>query len=203
MTLYIDNLVSEGLLDHKAHRIQTLVTTVGASTLTLTLASEAAHVFTGSTAGQIVKLPDATTLEIGFRYQFNNDSTQNVAIQDSSEIALVTIPSSYRAFFVLTSNGSAAGEWSYTLTPKVTNLPLYKAGVVDAISFTGNPKTAAVLFTTAFPTTDYTVTVTGTDGRSWIVTNIATTGFTISAQANAALTGSVYWQATLVGESSY
>ncbi len=329
MTLYIDNLVSEGLLDHKSHRTQTLVTTVSAGTLTLTSTSESLQVFTGTTSGQIVKLPDATTLSVGYRYQFNNDSTQNVAIQNSASTQLLLLASTQRAFFLLTNAGTAAGTWSYivvnklpatpeqflvtypgtglsvdytggnanfdgsftqvaggsialpasttdgwiyvdidgvvkatasipnnaltlykftTSTDTVTslsdyrddydqnlvwgvvgdvaavrynstanagtlekyaradhthaaNFPLYKSGSVAQGSFTGNPKTAAVTFTTAFPSTSYAVTVTGSDGRSWIVTNITTGGFTINAQANQDLTGPVFWNATLIGES--
>lgn len=329
MTLYIDSLVSEGLLDHKSHRTQTAITTVSASTLTLTAASECFQVFQGTTAGQVVKLPDATTLTVGYQYLIHNDSTQNVAIQDFSGSSLLLLSTTNRAFFILTATGTAAGTWSfyalnkypstaeqflctypgsglavnytggyvhfnnvYTTvaggsvtcpsnttdgwiyvdidgTVKATasvpnnavplykftssasaitsladqredyeqnlvwgvtgdlsavrynssanggslekyaradhthaaNFPLYKAGSVVAGSFSGNPKTASVTFGTAFPSTSYAVTVTGTDGRSWIVTNVTTSGFTINAQANTALTGPVYWQAHLIGES--
>ena len=82
-----------------------------------------------------------------------------------------------------------------------STLPLYKSGSVAAGSFTGTPRTAAVTFGTVFPGTTYTVSITGTDGRSWFVTSLAASGFTISSQANAALTGPVYWQATYIGES--
>lgn len=329
MTLYIDNLVSEGLLDHKSHRTQTGITTVSSGTLSLVSTSESIQVFQGTTSGQIVKLPDATSLTVGYRYQFNNDSTQNLAIQDAASTQLLLLAAAQRAFFILVDAGSAAGTWSYavvnklpaspeqflvtyggsglsvdytggnanfdgsftqvaggsislpasttdgwiyvdidgavkatasipnnalplykftTSTDTVTNLqdfrddyeqnlvwgvagdvsavryntsaaagnlekyaradhahaanfPLYKAGSVAAGTFAGNPKTAAVTFTTAFPSTNYVVTVTGSDGRSWIVTNLTTGGFTINAQANQSLTGPVFWNATLIGES--
>lgn len=81
------------------------------------------------------------------------------------------------------------------------NMPLYKAGSVAQGTFTGNPKTAAVTFGTVFPSTSYVVTITGTDGRSWVATSLLATGFTISSQANQALTGPVYWNATFIGES--
>ena len=83
-------------------------------------------------------------------------------------------------------------------------LPLYKSGQVAAGSFSaGNPRTAAVAFNvlTPMPGTSYNVTITGSDGRSWIVTNIATTGFTINSQAAQALTGPVFWIAVYTGES--
>lgn len=82
-----------------------------------------------------------------------------------------------------------------------SNNPLYKAGQILAATFTGNPKTAAVTFGTVFPAATYNVTVTGTDGRSWVATSLLASGFTISSQANQALTGPVYWTAIFTGES--
>lgn len=81
------------------------------------------------------------------------------------------------------------------------NMPLYKAGSIAQGTFTGTPRTAAVTFGTAFPSTSYIVTITGTDGRSWVATSLLATGFTISSQANQALTGPVGWNATFIGES--
>lgn len=82
-----------------------------------------------------------------------------------------------------------------------STLPLYKSGQVASGSFSGTPRVAAVTFGTAMPDTAYNVVVTGTDGRSWRITNVLTTGFTINSQANAALTGPVYWVAVKTGES--
>jgi hypothetical protein len=59
-----------------------------------------------------------------------------------------------------------------------------------------------VTFTTAFPDTNYTITVTGVDARQWSWSSKATTGFTISSNANQALTGNVDWQAIAIGEST-
>lgn len=336
MTLYIDSLVSEGLLDHKSHRTQTAITTVSLGTITLTVASEEIQVLQGSTAGQIMQLPRGLDLTVGYQYQFNNDSTQNVTIKDGFGNSILLLASTYRAFFVLVDASSAAGVWSVftvTKTPTTTeqflvtypgtgltvnytggnvhfnatfynvasgaialpdsttngwiyvttagavaataslpsstgtvgvvplykftttggavtqlvderqddesnlvwgtvgqissityngstaagtldvyaradhthgaNLPLYAAGAVAQGSFTGAGNlTAAVTLSPAFPSTAYAVTVTGTDGRSWIVTNIATTGFTINAQAHQPLSGPVYWQASMNGQSS-
>lgn len=329
MTLYIDSLVSEGLLDHKSHRTQTLITTTTAATLTLTINSESIQVFQGTTAGQILKLPSALTLTVGYRYQVHNDSTQNIAIQDGNAVQLLLLSASSRVILVLVDSTSAAGVWSYFVIPKnpaateqflvtypgtglsvnytggnvnfngtftavaggsialpasttngwlyvdldgvikatasiptnalplyqftttgsavtalvdrredyeqnliwgigteisnirynsaqdagslekyaradhthAASLPLYKAGSVAAVSFTGTPRVATVTLGTAFPSTSYAVTVTGTDGRSWKVTNILAGSFVINTQANAALTGPVYWLATLIGES--
>ena len=75
-----------------------------------------------------------------------------------------------------------------------------KAGRVAAITFTGNPKKATVTFATAFASANYTVTITGLDSRSWTYESKAAGSFVINANANAALTGEVSWQAQLDGE---
>lgn len=75
-----------------------------------------------------------------------------------------------------------------------------KAGRVLAGTFAGNPKKATVTFTTAFPSTNYTVNVTGADARSWTIESKAAGSFVINANANAALTGEVMWQAQIDGE---
>ncbi len=329
MSLYIDHVISEGLLDHKSHRTQTLVTATTSGTLALDVNSEAVHVFTGTTAGQIVTLPSATTLTIGYRYQLNNDSTQNVTVKDFDGTTLMLLASDTRGFFTLVDASATAGVWSFFAVRKlpqspeqflatysgsglsvsytggnanfdgsfsqinsgsialpasttdgwlyvdidgvvkatstipdnaltlykfttsedtvthledfrdvydqnlvwgidanissVTNsgtasggvleryaradhvhgstLPLYKSGVVASGSFEGNPKTYAVTFATAFGDANYSVSVIGGDGRSWIITNQAAGGFTISSQANQALTASVSWIAVAHGAS--
>jgi hypothetical protein len=329
MALYIDNLVSEGKVDLLALRSQVAVNVTAAGTLTLTSSSQFVQFFTGSTSGQIVKMPDATTLLAGWMYQFWNESTQNVTIQDNSGAAIAILGATQRMKIVLQAAGSAAGTWSYeivnknpvadeflttypgtglsvnylggivrfnavstavaggtialpasttggwlyvdidgvvkaTATLPVNAIPLYqfttsgtavtvltdqrehvdqnlvwgvladivgqtsgqtksagtlekyaradhvhgntevlkKSGVVAAGTFTGNPKTAAVTFTTAFPNTSYSIIITGLDSRVWTYSSKATTGFTISTNANQALTGEVSWQAIANGETT-
>ena len=75
-----------------------------------------------------------------------------------------------------------------------------KSGVVAAITFTGSPKKATVTFTTVFPSTAYSVNITGADARSWTIESKLAGSFVINANANQALTGEVSWQAQLNGE---
>lgn len=77
---------------------------------------------------------------------------------------------------------------------KTGNLLTYaEAGTVQAASFTGSPRKATVTLQSAQPSAQYAVVVTGSDGRAWTVENITAAGFTISSNADAALTGPVYW----------
>lgn len=329
MSFYSDSIIAEGLLAGKSIQQGMLVTTVAASTQTLTAASETTQVYQGTVSGQIVKMPDCTTLSaIGQVYKLINDCTQNITVQDNASGALFLLSAGQRVELRNTSTATAAGAWTYQISTKnasgksdfettypgtglsvnyaggvfrfngtltqvaggtialpastsgtlyvdvdgvvkataslpgdampiyvfvttgsavtsltdaredydnnttygvvgdisattksntasagvlnkmaradhvhASTLPLYKSGSVAAGSFAGNPKTAAVTFGTAFPSASYTVTITGTDGRAWIATNLTAAGFTISSQANAALTGPVYYQVVAIGES--
>lgn len=331
MTQYIDSQVVEGLLTHKSWNANILATTVASGTLALVAGSETTQVFTGGTAGQILKLPDATTLtQVGQRYTLINDSSQNLTVNDNASGLLFLLGATQRAFLVCTNVGTAAGAWSWyivdknasiadqlfvtypgtgltvnytggvarfnstttavaagsiALTASVTNgwiyvdidgvvkqsasLPdgamamalfttsagavtaladeretidqntvwgvvgdivgqtynraasagvlekaaradhahaenrlLNRAGVVTAGTFAGSPKTAAVTFAVAMPSATYSVVVTGQDVRTWSISSRTTAGFTISSNANQALTADVSWVATITGEAS-
>jgi hypothetical protein len=72
-----------------------------------------------------------------------------------------------------------------------------KAGIIESGIFSGTPKMASVVFDTPFPDTNYSVVISGKDTRNWIIEGLLlTTGFTINSNANANLTGQVFWNAT-------
>jgi len=71
-----------------------------------------------------------------------------------------------------------------------------KAGTIPAISFSGNPKTAIVVFVNAYADNNYAVAIDGDDKRSWSVDGRTASGFTLNANANKPLTGNVYWTTT-------
>lgn len=111
MPLIIDSVSSEGLLKYASLVIAPSVQVVSASTLMLSVASNMVQYFTGATAGQIIKLPDATTLAIGQRYEFYNQASQSIAIQDGSGAALAILGQSSIAYLALQTNSTAAGGW--------------------------------------------------------------------------------------------
>lgn len=76
-----------------------------------------------------------------------------------------------------------------------------KSNAIANTSFTGNPKKATVTYTTAFPNTNYGITITGDDARSWTIESKATTGFTINSNSNIGLAGTTYWHAIAYGEA--
>jgi hypothetical protein len=76
-----------------------------------------------------------------------------------------------------------------------------KSGVALPFQFAGNPKRVSISFAAPFPDARYSVSITSSEGRAWLVENQAGSGFEINSQANRALVGTVYWQAKINGES--
>jgi len=203
MSHIVDTIVSEGLMDTASYRVQTTVAATANTTTILTVASVSYMIYTGSTAGQIVRFGAATTYTVGHTYLFHNNSSVSISVQDGAATTLFTLVAGQRATIVLQNNSTTAGIWVYSLTgPAIAVNLSSKTGTIASGSFTGNPKTAAVTFSTAFANTNYSISITGVDARQWSWSSKATTGFTISSNANGALTGNVDWQAMAIGESA-
>jgi hypothetical protein len=79
----------------------------------LTASSRLLHVYTGSTSGQIVKLPAATTLQVGHRYEVWNVSNQTVVIQNNAGTSIFAISAAQKTWFILQDNSTAAGVWLF------------------------------------------------------------------------------------------
>jgi len=82
-------------------------------------------------------------------------------------------------------------------TGTVTSSTTAKSGVVSNTTLTGTPLNYQVTFTSAFPNTNYSVTVTGGDARVWTVESITVNGFIINSNSNTGLLYPTYWIATL------
>ena len=93
------------------------VQAAAAGTLNLSNTSANIQVFTGAASGQVVKLPDATTLGSGFRFEIWNKSSQVVAIQDNSAAAIASPNGGEVTTVILTDNTSVAGVWRYVTIP--------------------------------------------------------------------------------------
>ena len=142
MPMYIDSQIVEGLLTHKSWNTNVLTTTVASGTLLLTAASESTQVFTGTVSGQILRLPDCTTLtQIGQRYTLHNDSSQNVTVNDNASGLLFLLGAAQRAFLICTSIGSAAGTWSWFLVDRnataINQLFVTYPGTGLSVNYTG------------------------------------------------------------------
>ena len=97
------------------------------------------------------------------------------------------------------SNGFSATDIQSAIEEIDGGLDYIKSGRKLLSDFTGSPKKATVTFGAAFPNVNYSVTITGVDGRFWTVENKTTNGFVINSNANQALTGDVFWIARIYG----
>jgi hypothetical protein len=88
------------------------------TTTTLTVASPRRYTVTGS-GGQTIKLPDATTLQNGALFEFdNNQSSGAITVNNNSNTLVVSVPSGGVVRVDLLSNATAAGSWDrHDLTP--------------------------------------------------------------------------------------
>jgi len=159
-------------------------TVTSASTLTLTNTSGYYQFFTGSTASQVVRLPDASTMTLGQGFEFSNNSSQSISVQSSggNVVANLLAGISYRVLCILTSGTTAAswdaefvgatningtGQIVMSSSPTITTpdisgrLVLNDAIILVARSITSSGGTTAIS-----ATTDAVVIVTGTLGHT-------------------------------------
>jgi hypothetical protein len=79
--------------------------------ITLTVASTPVYLVTGS-GGQVIQLPDATTLPLGTIFSFNNNQSSGaISVNNHSSTLVVSIPSGGYVTVALLANGIAAGTW--------------------------------------------------------------------------------------------
>jgi hypothetical protein len=99
-------------------------TSVAASgtAITLTAASTPVYNITGS-GGQVIQLPNATTLPSGTIFSFNNNQSSGaVTVNNASATLVVSVPSGGYVTVVLLSNATSAGSWDrHDQTPSNTS----------------------------------------------------------------------------------
>jgi hypothetical protein len=102
-----------GIYNLYTNNIFTGFTSVAASgtLITLTVTSTPYYNVTGS-GGQIIKLPDATTLVNGATFVFNNNQSSGaITVNNNSNTLIASIPSGGYVTITLLSNSIAAGSW--------------------------------------------------------------------------------------------
>jgi hypothetical protein len=116
------------------------------TTIVLTAATAQNYNITGS-GGQIIKLPNATTLPNGATFTFNNNQSSGaITVQNNSATTIATINSGGYVTVVLLNNSTAAGSWDrHDSTPSnvswSTNTLDYAGSITSA---TWNGATVAV-----------------------------------------------------------
>lgn len=85
-------------------------TTAAGGTTILTVASQFNQALIG-TGGQTYRLPDATTLSATTAFQFNNNATGTLTIQNNSGASVGTVESGGAAGIALLDNTTTGGTW--------------------------------------------------------------------------------------------
>ena len=133
-----------------------------ASTKTLTLTSNTYQIFTGTTAGQIVKLPAGTTLENGHRFEVRNLSNQTLDIVDNGNNVLATLNANAASEVLLVSNATSNGLWSLSYNLDNGNVFGTQAYYEEELSETSTTSTTVwlnkvTLTTPTLPLGDYII----------------------------------------------
>jgi hypothetical protein len=85
--------------------------TASATPVVLTVSS-APQSFVSGSGGQVIQLPNATTLTVGTAFRFdNNQSSGAITVNNNSGTLVVSVPSGGFVVVTLLTNGTAAGTW--------------------------------------------------------------------------------------------
>lgn len=109
--MFVNNQTVEELLSIGRIRYIPTYHTLAASTLALTNASTTVHIFTGTTAGQIIKIPDATTLQKSIKLEIYNEGTVPLQIQYADGTNYFILGQTSYAILMLTQNSTQNGVW--------------------------------------------------------------------------------------------
>jgi hypothetical protein len=148
--------------------------------INLTAASNPVYVVTGS-GGQVIRLPDATTLPKGPIFSFNNNQSSGaITVNNNSGTLVASVPSGGYTTIVLLDNATAAGAWdrhdqSPANTSWSTNTFDYPGSITSATwngvtvainrggtGGTATPTAGAIAYGTG---TAYAFTAAGTSGQ--------------------------------------
>jgi hypothetical protein len=163
---------------------------------------------------QIVTISGGTGILTGGTYpNFEITNTAPDQVVTISDGGGMSITGSYPSFTISNTGETYVTGVTYSantltvsqnngVTPINTTIGLnIKSNTVTAVSFTGTPLTYVVIFTTPYPSTNYTINITGSDNRVFTYESKTTNGFIINTNANTILTGNVDWQTISIGES--
>lgn len=186
-------------------RFNTTTTIVASGTITLTASVSNGWIYVDIDG--VIKQSASLPVNVMPLYQFTTSAGAVTVLTDERETVDQNLAWGVLGDIVTETAGQAKAAGTLEKYARADHVHgngdiLVKSGTVASGSFAGNPKTYAVVFGTAFASTSYSIKISGADARVFSYSSKATTGFTISANANQALTGNVDWEAMMVGEST-
>lgn len=155
---------------------KTDISTSGGTT-TLTSSSTFQQRWTGSTAGDIVKMPVTSTLSQGYAYLFINDASVSVAVQSSGANAILSIPGGSAVLMTcIDTTVTTAAGWTYTQLSKMGGIYYPFRLNTGNITLTGS--SAFMQYYEDSGTVNNTMPVASTlvNGQSWMWVNNKSSG---------------------------
>lgn len=146
MTQYIDHLIAESRLSHGG--LSPLVTSTASTlngTLVLTSTSNYENFITGSASGFKVRLPNATTLANGWKFEIWNASSVPITLTYNDTTTVLPIPASSVLIATLQSNATTNGTWLIWRAFTGTASGILNYAISSAESFALSSGTADVL----------------------------------------------------------
>lgn len=111
----LDSQQVEGLSNVQSVRVLPTIQATANSTLTLALASSSVYIFTGTVAGQILKMGAANTYLAGHFYYVYNNASVSIAIKDNAGTLICNLPANCQAFLIAQDVSTSAGIWDFSL----------------------------------------------------------------------------------------
>lgn len=103
--------VTDKVISHRQVWNPEITATTLNGTLAMDYMSHSGQILTGTATGYSVVLPDATTLENGWKLEIYNTTTQPVAVKDKAGTLIFSLGQSSVAYIYLQSNATLAGIW--------------------------------------------------------------------------------------------
>lgn len=107
----LKHITEESVPRSSAYNAAIVRTPSAASTLTLTATSRLFYTFSGAVAGQIIKLPNATTLNTGHRFEFWMENGVSAVIQYNDGTTYSGVGAQQRTTVTLIDNSTTNGIW--------------------------------------------------------------------------------------------
>lgn len=130
MALYQDNIIVEGTQEAGRSVNTTTSVEMSSGTYQLLNTSNSQIIFTGSTSGQIVNLPDATTLRIGWNFILWNAGSVSFALQNYANGVIVTVNAGEVASITVNNVSTSAGTWNFQKSSTKTATELTKTDLL-------------------------------------------------------------------------
>jgi hypothetical protein len=119
--------------------------TLAASTIQMFYSSASTLIFTGSTLGQIVRLPVATTVELGRDFSLVNLGTVTATLQYQDGTFISLLPANSRTVVSLVGDDTANGTWFILQQFNDVASGIVNYNVIDSTAFTTNSITDVII----------------------------------------------------------